>query len=190
MGIKHIELEEESPAQISEQGLSNPAVLDVFPETAAEAERVWESTDPSLSGPRPYTCRVPSPYCQLPTFLTSFSEELADRRTSQASKNSVWESARDRMLLWDSWGVSSRPFMYRASCCESRMGVRSQRPSQESQAEVPLLDISLERDFDCLSLKPVEQGRAQWNEHLRGSKETRFHNNCLHFLGTNSEPSS
>lgn len=39
MGIKHIELEEGSPAQISEQGLSNPAVLDVFPETAAEAGR-------------------------------------------------------------------------------------------------------------------------------------------------------
>lgn len=94
------------------------------------------------------------------------------------------------MLLWDSWGVSSRPFMYRASCCESRMGVRSQRPRQESQARVPLPDSSLERDFDCLSLKPVEQGRAQWHEHLPGSKETRFHNNCLRFLGTNSEPSS
>lgn len=39
MGIKHIELEEGSPAQISEQGLSNPAVLDVFPETVAEAGR-------------------------------------------------------------------------------------------------------------------------------------------------------
>lgn len=140
-----------------------------------QVERVWESTDSSLSGPRPYTCRVPSPYHQLPTFLTSFSEELADRRTSQASKNSVWESARDRMLLWDSWGVSSRPFMYRASCCESRMGVRSQRPSRESQAGVPLPDSSLETDSDCLSLKPVEQGRAQWNEHLPGSKEIQFH---------------
>lgn len=31
MGIKHIELEEGSPAQISEQGLSSPAVLDMFP---------------------------------------------------------------------------------------------------------------------------------------------------------------
>lgn len=37
--IKHIKLEEVSPAEISEQGHSNPAGLDVFPERAAEADR-------------------------------------------------------------------------------------------------------------------------------------------------------
>lgn len=111
MGIKHIRLEEGSLAEISEQGHTNPTGLDVLPERAAEAlQRTWESTNSRLSRPYPHFPRaVPH--------LTSFSEELAERRTSQASKNSVWESARDRTLLWDSWGVSPRPFMYRASCC-------------------------------------------------------------------------
>lgn len=72
---------------------------------------------PASRNPSPlFPGSLPS-HGQRPPSLTSFSEELAERRTSQASKNSVWESARDRTLLWDSWGVSSRPFMYRASCC-------------------------------------------------------------------------
>lgn len=37
--IKHIKLEEGSPAEISEQGHSHPAGLDMFPEIAAEADR-------------------------------------------------------------------------------------------------------------------------------------------------------
>lgn len=65
------------------------------------------------------------------------------------------------MLLWDSWGVSSRPFMYRASCCGSKKGVRSQRLRQESHTGLPSPDSSLERetyrDLYCLRLRPVQQ---------------------------------
>lgn len=85
------------------------------------------SKDPGISKPHPYPAQIPSLLLPAPS-LTSFSEELAERSTSQASKNSVWESARDSTLLWDSWGVSSRPFMYKASCCGSQMGMRPQRP--------------------------------------------------------------
>lgn len=76
MGIKHIELEEGSPAQISEQGLSSPVVLDVFPETAAEAggkglgicsfHLVSLDPTPILAGSTPLTASFPpsSPHSQ------------------------------------------------------------------------------------------------------------------------------
>lgn len=90
------------------------------------AEVVKKST--GISGPHTHPAQVPSLLLPAPSSLTSFSEELAERSTSQASKNSVWESARDSTLLWDSWGVSSRPFLYRASCCGNQMEARPQRP--------------------------------------------------------------
>lgn len=60
MGMEHIKLEEGSPAEISKQGRTNPADLDVFPEKWPRwLERTWESTDSSLPGPHPSIPRVP-----------------------------------------------------------------------------------------------------------------------------------
>lgn len=146
MGMEHVKLEEGSPAEISKQGRTNPADLDVFPEKWPRwLERTWESrfqspgTAPLYSqGPSSLTTSFPAP--------SPHSQKSWQRGEPHRHQRTLCGNQRGKgRCSGTAEGSALAP-----SCTEllavGAGQVSGPRPSRESQAGLPWPDSSLVRE--------------------------------------------
>lgn len=118
MKTEHIKLEKGPQQRFLSRATQTQQVWPCSQREAAELiRRTWGCTDSSLPEPQPSIPRVPPSHRATSPSLTSFSEELAEENLTGIKGALCGSQQGIETAALGGWGVSSRPFMYRASCC-------------------------------------------------------------------------